>query len=281
MTFTPLKGMTNTVKRFVRDKMPGTHVTVMTINDALHYSPERRAQIIASYPAHEREARVNGVPTLGSGRIFPIADDVVEVADFPIPAHWPRIGGLDFGWDHPSAAVEIAHDRETDIVYVTKAHRMREQTPLLFSQAIKPWGGDWLPWAWPADGLQHSKDSGKPLADQYRAQGLHLLPKHATHAPAPNDDGSIGEEGTGGTGVEAGLLEMLDRMQTGRFKVFKSLLDWFEEFRVYHREDGKVVKIDDDLMSATRYAQMMLRHADTRPAPVKQREVVRPRRMLA
>ena len=281
MTFTPLKGMTNTVKRFVKDKMPGTHVTVMTINDALHYSPERRAQIIASYPAHEREARVNGVPTLGSGRIFPIPDATITVPDFPLPAHWPRIGGLDFGWDHPSAAVDVAYDRETDIVYVTKAHRMREQTPLLFSAAIKPWGGDWMPWAWPHDGLQHSKDSGKALADQYRGHGLALLPKHATHPPQPNEDGSPGEEGTGGNGVEAGLLEMLDRMQTGRFKVFASLLDWFEEFRVYHREDGKVVKLDDDLMSATRYALMMLRHAETRPAPVKQRDYDKPRRMLA
>lgn len=56
-------------------------------------------------------------------------------------------------------------------------------------------------------------------------------------------------------------MEMLDRMQTGRLKVFKHLNDWFEEFRLYHRKDGKVVKEADDLMSATRYGIMMLRHA--------------------
>jgi Terminase RNaseH-like domain len=61
--------------------------------------------------------------------------------------------------------------------------------------------------------------------------------------------------------VEAGLMEMLDRMQTGRFKVFRHLLDWFEEFRLYHRKDGKVFKENDDLMSATRYGVMMLRYA--------------------
>jgi hypothetical protein len=33
------------------------------------------------------------------------------------------------------------------------------------------------------------------------------------------------------------------------------------EFRLYHRKDGKVVKEHDDLLSATRYAIMMLRHA--------------------
>ena len=87
-----------------------------------------------------------------------------------------------------------------------------------------------------------------------------MLEDKATHAPAEGED-----EGTGGNGVEAGVIDMLDRMQTGRLKVFSSLTDWFEEFRLYHRKDGKIVKVDDDVISATRYAQMMLRHAITKP----------------
>jgi Terminase RNaseH-like domain len=59
---------------------------------------------------------------------------------------------------------------------------------------------------------------------------------------------------------------MLIRMESGRFKVFKHLNDWFDEFRLYHRKDGKVHKEGDDLMSATRYAVMMLRHARTAEA---------------
>jgi hypothetical protein len=58
-------------------------------------------------------------------------------------------------------------------------------------------------------------------------------------------------------------MDMLNRMQSGRFKVFKHLNDWWEEFRLYHRKDGKVVKEGDDLMAATRYAVMSLRHAAT------------------
>lgn len=255
MTFTPLKGMSEVVKRFLIDKMPGTHVTTMTIDDAEHYTPEQRAAIIASYPAHERDARTKGIPTLGSGRIFPVAEESIKVEPFEIPRHWVQICGIDFGWDHPSAAVRIAWDRDNDVIYVTSAHRQKEQTPIMFAATVKPWG-DWLPWAWPHDGLQHDKGSGKPLRDQYAAQGLNMLKDKATHPPEPGE-----EEGTGGNGVEAGLLDMLDRMQSGRLKVFSNLNDWFEEFRLYHREDGKVVKIDDDLMSATRYAIMMKRFA--------------------
>jgi hypothetical protein len=46
-------------------------------------------------------------------------------------------------------------------------------------------------------------------------------------------------------------------------EVFKHHNDWWEEFRLYHRKDGKVVKEGDDLMCATRYALMMIRHAST------------------
>ena len=92
--------------------------------------------------------------------------------------------------------------------------------------------------------------AGVALANQYSDQGLELLHEHAEFT-----DGSVS--------VEAGLMDMLDRMQTGRFKVFKHLNDWWEEFRLYHRKDGKVVKEGDDLIAATRYALMMLRYART------------------
>ena len=59
-------------------------------------------------------------------------------------------------------------------------------------------------------------------------------------------------------------MAMLTRMQMGKLKVFKHLNDWFEEFRLYHRKDGKVVKEGDDLMAATRYGIMMLRFASTK-----------------
>ena len=255
VTFTPLKGISDVVKRFLVDKHAGTQVTTMTIHDAEHYTDEQRDAIIASYPAHEREARSMGIPTLGSGRIFPVDEISITCDPIRIPPHWVQLGGLDFGWDHPSAAVKLAWDRDSDIIYVTTAHRQREQTPVLFAATIKPWGS-WLPWSWPHDGLQHDKGSGETLANQYRAQGLKMLKDKATHAPSKNDP-----EGTGGNSVEAGVIEMLDRMQTGRLKVFSNLGDWFEEFRLYHRKAGKIVKVDDDLLSATRYAIMMKRFA--------------------
>lgn len=247
MTFTPLKGMTGVVKRFLMDKPPGTAVVSMTIDDAEHYSQEKREQIIASYPAHEREARAKGIPILGSGRVFPVTEESIRVEAFPIPDSWVQIGGMDFGYDHPFGAVKLAWDREADVLYVTAAYRERQATPVIHAAALKPWG-EWLPWSWPHDGHQHDKGSGEQLAKQYKAQGLRMLQERATF-----DDGT--------NGVEAGVTEMLDRMQTGRLKVFAHLNDWWEEFRLYHRDNGRIVKLDDDLICATRYAMMMRRFA--------------------
>lgn len=86
MTFTPLLGMSDVVMRFLNEPSPDRSVTYMTIDDALHYTPEQRAAIIASYPAHEREARAKGIPTLGSGRVFQIEESAITVNPFKIPA---------------------------------------------------------------------------------------------------------------------------------------------------------------------------------------------------
>lgn len=249
VTFTPLLGMSEVVKRYLLDKPAGTTVTTMTIEDAEHYSPEQRAAIIASYPEHEREARAKGIPILGSGRVFPVAEEAIKVTAFPIPPHWPRIVAIDFGIDHPTAAVWLAWDRDTDSIYVTDAYRMRDANIAIHAAAIRA-RGDWIPVAWPHDGLQRDKGSGEQLAEQYRKAGLAMLRSRATF-----EDGS--------NGVEAGLSEMLSRMQTMRLRVFAHLSDWFEEFRLYHRKDGLVVKDGDDLLAATRYAMMMRRHAKT------------------
>lgn len=246
VTFTPLKGMSTVVARYILEASLDRTVVTMTIDDAEHYTEAERQKIIASYPAHEREARTKGVPSLGSGRIFPVPEDEITVTPIAIPKHWVQIAGIDFGWDHPTAAAHLAWDRDADVIYVTKVYRKREAPVVLHAAALKPWG-DWLPWSWPHDG-NNDTAAGENLASQYKAQGLAFLPERATF-----DDGS--------NSVEAGIMDMLDRMITGRWKVFNTCTEWFEEFRLYHRKDGKVVKERDDVLSASRYALMMKRFA--------------------
>src|SRR5262249_279388 len=97
--------------------------------------------------------------------------------------------------------------------------------------------------------------AGIALAEQYRKQGLDMLFEHAAFESLDGKPGSIS--------VEAGIADMLVRMETGRWKVFKHLNDWLEGFCLYHRQDGKVVKRDDEIWCASRYALMMKRFAQS------------------
>lgn len=233
-------------------------ITRMTLKDAAHYSDADRAAITASTPEWERDARIFGLPGLGSGAVFPIKESDIRCEGFEIPRHFAQIIGVDFGYDHPFAACRCVWDRDSDVFYVVATYRESGASAPIHAAALRPWGL-WIPIAWPHDGLQHDKGSGDQLAGQYRSHGLNMLPEHATH-----------EEG--GFGLEAGVQDMLERMQTGRWKVFTGNESWFEECRLYHREDWRIVKERDDLLSGSRYALMMKRFANTAP---RSRERVR------
>src|SRR6516162_5296686 len=193
MTETPLLGISEVVRRFLHEKSPDRYVQMMTIEDVGHFSQEEKQRIIASYPKWEVEARTKGVPILGSGRIFPVEESKIACEHRDFPSHWPRIGGMDFGWDHPFAAVELVWDRDTDVVYVSRVHRLKEATPIEHAAAIRPWGKD-LRWSWPRDGKRETLEgAGIALAEQYKAQGLNMLHEHAQF-----EDGSERRDRTDG-----------------------------------------------------------------------------------
>jgi phage terminase large subunit-like protein len=250
ITATPLLGMTDVVSLFFPEpRGRDRNLVMMDIEEVEHYSPEEVERVIAGYLPHEREARSKGIPILGSGRVFNVPEELISIQPFDIPKHWPQIGGIDFGWDHPTACVWAAHDRDSDVLYITHAYGARETTPIVHASAMKA-RGDWIPWAWPHDGYIHDKQSGMQIAEAYKREGIRMLHTHSTFM-----DGSWG--------LEAGVMDLLDRMQSGRLKVFEHLEPWWAEYRLYHRKDGRIVKERDDFMSATRYLLMMLRFART------------------
>ena len=130
----------------------------MTIDDAPHISAEDREQIVSAYLPHERDARTLGLPMLGEGRVFALAEDLIREIAFKLPEHWPRLVGCDFGFDHPAAAVWLAWDRDADRVYVTDAQKSSGLTVSVHAAMLRSTGPD-IPVSWPHDGLQHDKPS--------------------------------------------------------------------------------------------------------------------------
>lgn len=268
ITFTPEEGVTQVVHAFMNDIKPGQSLVQATWGDAPHMTPNRIKQKLDTLPAHEREMRSKGIPIMGSGLVFPVPEDVLAIDPILIPNHWPRICAVDFGYDHPFAAVWLAWDRDADSVYVYDCYREKKTTMAVHAASVNA-RGDWIPVMWPHDGLVHDKQSGKPLADIYRSDfRINMWRDPFSNPPAPGQ-----KEGQGGNGVEAGLMSMLNRMEMGRFRVFKTVPLWFEEYRMYHRQDGKIVAMNDDLMSATRYAVMSLRFATVQSVRVPKQNI--------
>lgn len=260
-TFTPLYGRTALVKSFLDETHPDRGWVSMTLEDAEHFTAEEKAKRLAGYKRHERDVRARGVPMLGSGAIFITPEEsILEPGITEIPAYWRKLWGVDFGIGHPFGAVLILWDKDNDVVHVHHAIRQADALSIVHADAMKRIGG-LVPVAWPRDGTERDKNTGKPLSDGYRKHGLIMLPEHATWP-----DGSLS--------TEAGIDEWDEREKTGRLKVASHLSEWLEERRFYHRKDGLIVKLNDDLMSATRIALMMKRFAravQLGPAPAMRR----------
>ena len=230
-------------------------------DDVPHLSERTKRELLDGTPVHLQRARSQGIPTLGSGAVFPVDEESIKCVPIPIPAHWPQLVGYDFGWDHPAAASRLAWDRDNDCVYVTGTYR--KSHALIESQvaALNAMGA-WIPVAWPHDGYQvKDANTGEQHAEQMRKAGANMRPEHAKFAESTDPN----EKPTSRISTEAGIQEILTRMTSNRFKVFSTLSDWWEEFRLYHRKDGLIVKLRDDLMSATRIGIMDLRFAITEP----------------
>lgn len=239
LTFTPLMGMSAVVLTFLPggklknvDDDSGKFVVMATWDDAPHLSEAEKKKFYAAIPPFQRDARSKGVPQLGSGAIYPIPEDDITIADFPIPAHWPRCYGMDVGWNR-TAAIWGAIDREDSTVYLYSEHYKGQAEPVVHTSSIQS-RGIWIPGVIDPASRGRAQKDGEQLLQAYKDLGLDI-------AEADN-------------GVEAGIHRVWERASSGKLKVFKSCQNWFEEYRLYRRDDkGHVVKANDHLMDATRY----------------------------
>lgn len=235
LTMTPLLGLTDMVRHFTDvERGKGKAVIRAGWADATHLEAEVVDGLRKSLRPHEVMAREFGEPAVGRGRVYPVEEKELRVPRFAIPQHWKRCMGVDFGWSNPTAAVWLAWDAEKDIVYVTDIYWASERVPGEHAAEILRRGA-WIPAVCDPAGQAIGQKDGVSMVEMYAAAGLRF-------DMADN-------------GVEAGLMQVLERMRAGKLRVFADLEGWWREFRVYHRDSkGRVMKRDDHLMDATRYA---------------------------
>jgi phage terminase large subunit-like protein len=233
LTCTPLLGMTDVIRAFLQPEDGSQKFFVQaTWDDVPHLDEAAKQALLASIPPYQREARSKGVPQLGAGAVYQVSEADIIVKDFAIPDHFPRAFGLDVGW-RKTAAIWGARNNETGEIFLYSEHYAGLQQPSLHAEAIKS-RGPWIPGVIDPAAQGRSQVDGLQLLDLYRRCGLNL-------SPAVN-------------AVESGIYETWQLLSSGKLKVFASLGNWLQEFRLYQRDtDGHVVKANDHLMDATRY----------------------------
>lgn len=199
---------------------------------APHLDEKTKRELLAATPPHLRDARSKGIPSLGSGAIYPIPEEDIVVRPFEIPAYWPKAYGLDVGWNK-TAAIWGAWDRDTDTVYLYTEHYRGKAEPSVHAAAIKA-RGDWVNGVIDPASKGSGQADGSVLLEMYEDLGLNI-------------DKAVNAR-------EAGIWKVYERLSSGRLKIFSTCQNWLAEYRLYRRsEKGKVVKEFDHLMDATRY----------------------------
>lgn len=227
-----------------------------------HISVADRPGIIAAFPPHEREARSKGIPKLGSGRIYTTDDqhivENVNPLSFPVWYRW--IWGIDLGIAHPFAAVLLAWDSESgqDVIHLvaevcvsdgtisTHVHEIKATERRIFGKYLD------IPVAWPHDAGQRDRQDGRPFRELYKQWGLPMLSEPATLPKLT---------GREAYSVEGGVAEIILREQSGRWKVSAGMLNYLRERSTYHRREGIINAIRNDVLDAARYAYVMRRFA--------------------
>jgi phage terminase large subunit-like protein len=241
-TFTPLEGISEVTEMFMPGaNVPDSNVVAdrfvinVTWDDAPHLDEAEKARLLRGIPEYQRDARTKGIPILGSGAIYPIAEEDILIEDFPIPKHWPQAYGFDVGWDC-TAALWGAWDMdkgEKGTLYVHSVYKRGHAEPIIHATNIKS-RGDWINGVSDPAARQSNQNDGTKLFEEYRKLGLNLY--------------------VADNAVEAGLFDVYQGFVAGEIKIFKSCMDLIEEKRLYRRDkNGKVIKAKDHLMDCLRY----------------------------
>lgn len=209
-------------------------------DDVPHLSEDAKKELLASTPPYLRDARSKGIPSLGSGAIYPIPEEEIafDVASLQIPPWYRRSYSMDVGWNF-TAVLFGAYEADQDIAYIYDAFKREKAEPEIVSSGIRKRypAGFKLPGTIDPASRGRGQADGKQLIQLYRQEGLRLV-------PADN-------------AVEAGIQEVHSRLSTGRLKIARHLTDFFDEYRLYRRNEmGKIVKENDHYMDALRYYVM-------------------------
>jgi phage terminase large subunit len=165
------------------------------------------------------------------GLVYP--DFQAQVHDFT-PPEGKRLGGIDWGWNAPFAAVWGVLDRATDTLYLENERYLRATRLHLHKEALKPLNVTWL-----------ADPQGASELQEFRAAGLtiHKANKH----------------------IRPGIAAVTARLQTKRLVIHPRCENLIAEANLYrYPEDGSEEIPVDEYNHALDALRYLVAHVDKR-----------------
>lgn len=247
LTFTPLNGLTEFITNYIDgpsnntktgDKGNSKWLQRAGWADVPHLDEATKANIRATTPEHQRQAREEGEPILGSGSVFPQIFSIF-IDPIPIPLHFRRCFGLDYGWDDPTAILWAATDPESNTTYIYAEHYLNQQPPSIHASVIKQRNQSAnmiIPGVADPSGGGKSGNDGKLMRDRYDKE-YDIKMELAVNS------------------IEPGISKVCDMVIAGQLKIFNTCTNFINEYKLYRRVDGKLFG-KDHLMDVLRYVVM-------------------------
>jgi phage terminase large subunit-like protein len=290
-SFTPLKGMSGLVRRFWDEIKGYTHVRV-TWDDVPYenewgekfFSKEEREQLSRDYMPWERECRINGIPLVGKGVVFPMLKwPTYKSTDVDLKNNdsLERLISFDLGIKNdPTVISFLFRDPVEEIIWLHRQITVPTgETPDEYVHYLMDRETKGVPIALPHDATQAGRYTlteqsvREVFEDNY---GLNCIPG-AILNPA-NDQGKVTNHKSYGINI------IRLGMERGSFRINEACTEFLDEARNYAiDEQGRFIGKDDHIDSARMgilaliqgHGESVVSRANTfafrRPAPIEGR----------
>lgn len=264
LTATPEQGQTPLNDLFDDDTTGKLYLQSVTWDECPHLTPKIKESLLAGIPEWQHQMRMCGIPVIGSGAVFPIADEAITEAPVKPQPHWSMVAGIDFGIvNDPSTVIFVMMDDDGVIHLADEIYLDDDRSPRAIADAIKASPYPNVLTVVPHDAGLNSDDpqaKGKLLIE-YGINVLRQPFRNPVDVKLGIDELKSGASNSYNSKA-AGLIEMQRRFEEGTLKVSSQMFRWLREKQTYfYKSKGggyKPVDKDDHCIDASRYAVMSL-----------------------
>jgi len=186
-----------------------------------------------------------------SRAIYTVPESEIAIDPIEIDTGWPRVFAMD---TRPTAAgaLWMALNPQTGTLYVYSEYYQSHGDAATHALGIRSRGKGIL-------GLLDPRAEGRSQSDGFNL--IRIYQELGVDLEMVQDS------------EQSGIIEVLQRIRSGRLKIFRTLENFFREYRLYRRdEQGQPVKDNDLLMNCLRHLCVSGRdrmHRPVRPEPIR------------